>query len=298
MIILIITLALSLLSYRFIEVPFRNRRTLSLRRFLVLIFGLYAISIGAIIGYKHLNYFTDFYPKQQRDVFNAMNDVGNFRCSKIQKILEFGKSSCLIYQNEQAKKSVYLVGDSHMDSLKEAFVNSAKEHGSSVRLNRNRCFLGEGQCSTSEILGQVREHKITDVVLHGWAYDKFNYEDLQLLIEQAKVIGVRTHFIGPIPTYSKSIPLALYKETITQKQTLSRKSKFEHQKSVSEKYLVFVDNNEGKDGVFFYWPEDYLCTPECQLSGDSGVYYYDDHHATITGAMLLMPIFDSINLSK
>jgi peptidoglycan/LPS O-acetylase OafA/YrhL len=294
--ILIITLALSVLSHRYIEVPFRNRKSLSLKWFLASIFGLYAVSIGAIITYQNLNYFTNLYPKHEQHIFNAMHDVGNSRCSKIQKLLEFRESSCYLYEAKAPSKVVYLVGDSQMDALKEAFVASAKQHNVTVRLNRNRCFLGEGQCSTSEIVNQIQKYKITDVALHGWAYDKFNYENLELLVEQVKTVGVRIHFIGPVPTFDKSIPLALYKETLSNTQLVSRKSKEEHQQGIAEKYVKFVAKNKEEEGVFFYWPDDYFCTPECQLGGDSGVYYYDDHHPTMTGAMLIKPIFDSINL--
>lgn len=298
MLILIITLGLSVLSYKFIELPFRNRKSLSLKWFLVSIFSLYAISIAAILTYQHVHYFNSLYPKTEQHIFNAMQDVGNSRCSKIQKLIEFKESSCFLYEAKSPSKVVYLVGDSQMDALKEAFLASAKQHNVTVRLNRNRCFLGEAQCSTAEIVKQIAKYKITDVALHGWAYEKFNYENLQLLVEQAKTIGVRIHFIGPVPTYSKSIPLALYKETLSNTPVVSRKSKEEHKQGIAEKYINFFTKNTNTEDIFFYWPDDYFCTPECQLGGETGVYYYDDHHPTITGATLIKPIFDQINLSQ
>ena len=185
-----------------------------------------------------------------------------------------------------------------MDALKEAFVVSAKQNDVTVRLNRNRCFLGEGQCSASEILDQIKKYKITDVALHGWAYEKFNYSNLQLLVEFAEISGIRVHFIGPVPTYKNSIPLALYKETLLESSHVARKSKQEHQQRIAKEYIDFFTKNSNKKGVFFYWPEDFFCTPECQLGGDAGVYYYDDHHPTVTGATLIKPIFDQINLSQ
>lgn len=293
--ILTITIALSLLSYRCIEIPFRNRKSLSLKWFLASIFALYVASVGSIIAYQKLEFFTNYYPKHEQDIFNAMHDVGNSRCSKIQKLLEFKESSCFLYETKKPNKVVYLVGDSQMDALKEAFVVSAKNHNVTVRLNRNRCFLGEGQCSTGEIIKQIQKYKITDVTLHGWAYEKFNYKDLQLLVEQGKTIGIKIHFIGPVPTYEKSIPLALYKELKSKTPVVSRKSKDEYKQSISEEYIAFVESNKDREGVFFYWPDDYLCTPECQLGGDSGIFYYDDHHPTITGANQMKPIFDKIS---
>lgn len=288
-----ITLILSILSYRYIETPFRNRKKISFGRFCSFIGIIYIGLFGAMFFYGKSDYLSAKYPAQEERIFRAMSDTGNFRCTKLQRLKEYSESSCYLERNS-GNKTYYLVGDSHMDAIKEAFVDVASKEMASVRLNRSRCFLGESECSYEQIAEQVRKFAITDVVLHGWAYDKFNYENLQKLIDNSANLGIRVHFIGPIPTYSSSVPLALFRKVRGQSNILEPLSRELFLAKIPQKYSSFMAKNRSLDKVFFYSPEEYFCPEVCLLEGADGIYYYDEHHLTITGAKVLIPIFSEI----
>lgn len=287
-----ITLMLAMLSYQYIEIPFRDRKKFSLKKFLLSILGVYIFMIGAIIVYERFSYFSGSYPARESRVFEAMNDTGNFRCSKWQKIKEYRESSC--YLSRGSGRSFYLVGDSHMDALKEAFVEVSNNYNATVRLNKSRCFLGESQCSYEQIAEQVKRFNITDVVMHGWAYEKFNYSNLQKLVDASESLGIRVHIIGPVPTYSKSVPLDLFKDSRGDAPLIELMPTEKFLAGISLQYREFRSNNLNKHDVYFYTPEKYLCSETCRLEGEKGIYYYDEHHLTITGASVLAPLFDEI----
>ena len=292
----VITIALSIILYHSVEQGFRSRKKISDRNFIKTIIGFYVFSIIAILGYSQSNYFSGFYSQEENKIFIATNDRrAYFRCSKLQKLKEIGEKSCYLLQNDSASKRVYLVGDSHIDVMKSEFIELAHEKRASVRLNRNNCFLGKGECSSDRIIKQVQEYKITDIVLHGYQYSKFDYDNLEKLIIWSEANGVSIHFIGPVPTYKQSIPELLYQEYHTQMQLLERYTKDSFIGSIPISYSEFVKGNKSRENVSFYFPEDYLCTSNiCQVESDEGVLYYDPHHLTLTGARKLRPMIQQI----
>lgn len=289
-----ITLALSIISYNFIERPFRNRTKMPRKAFIRNIIIIYALSLATLAIYSKLDYFRFLYPPVEQKIFSSFADTGQWRCSKLQKLKEIKESSCYLLKNPNADKRIYLVGDSHIDSIKEAFVDDAMHNNVEIRLNRNKCFLGYDECASAAIIAQVEKFKITDVVLHGYDYPSFNYSDMAKLFQWANSNNVKIHVIGPVPTYSISVPMFLYNELHNSNTSDIRLDKSKFQEQIFPGYTQLRTDSSNLNNVFFYEPEQYLCTPICMLSQQDEVLYYDPHHLTLTGARLLNPIVQEI----
>jgi hypothetical protein len=178
--------------------------------------------------------------------------------------------------------------------LKDLFVEIAADKSFEVRLNRTRCFLGTDQCSSASIIRQIEKYSITDVVLHGHDYKKFDYDDLQILINWSQSHDVRINFIGPIPTYNISIPKALYDAHHKRGELFERISKQQFEDSLPSRYLKFERDNLSQRNIFFYRPEIYFCQETCKLEDSERVFYFDSNHLTLSGTKLLTPIVHDI----
>lgn len=294
LILILFTIILSYLSFKFVEMPFRNRSQISLKKFKKYMLGFVIILIGLFIVFKFCNYFINFYDDLDRPIINAMMDRGAWRCTKLQKLKEYGEDSCFLRKSEAPDKVFYLVGDSHIDALKEAFVETSRQHNVSIRLNRNRCYLGTLECGFDSIQQQIRKYQITDLVFHGYSYEYFDYENLNRIVDFALKKSIRIHMIGPVPVYEEKVPYALYMQRYYNKQLIKQLVLGDFQQSIASEYKKFKKDNEGRTGLYFYEPETLLCTPICQLGDGSSVYYFDSHHLTISGARKLNSLFYSI----
>jgi peptidoglycan/LPS O-acetylase OafA/YrhL len=286
----LITLVLAFLSFRYVENPFRNEKRISLRQFMMFVAMAYLLIISTIIIFRAYSYFNHTYTTEKVGVFNAMTDRGAWRCSKLQKLKEPGADSCYLFKAENPRKIIYLVGDSHIDALKEAFTDIAMEENISVRLNRERCLLGVSQCSAAHVIKEIKTYDVTDVVMHGYQYAQFNYTDLKVLVDWLKENNINFHIIGPIPEYDVSIPAALYKEIISSSNLINKQNLGSFIQSIPREYLQFLESVAGYKNVFSYRPELIFCVEECMLASEKGVYYFDSNHLTITGAKELRPI--------
>ncbi|HCS64591.1 MAG TPA: hypothetical protein DIW64_11230 [Cellvibrio sp.] len=286
----IITLILAIVSYRYIESPMRDKSIVPLKKFFIILIAAYSFIIMLLFIFSSNGYFKDLYGEQKAAIFYAMDDRGAWRCSKWQKLKELKSDSCYLLHAHNAEKKVYLVGDSHIDVLKDVFTDSAIDKKISVRLNKTRCLLGREQCSYEKIVSEVNSYEITDIVMHGYDSSKFHYHDIEKLVLWVAQNNVRLHIIGPVPTYNRSVPSALFQETLTSNRIIQRISLNEFESRLPEKYVTFKSRFNGYKNVYFYRPEDFLCAPECRLLSPKGVFYFDSNHLTLKGANELVPM--------
>lgn len=291
---LVISLALSLLIYRLIEQPFRSKKIISTKIFKASMLAGYVLCIAVALAYAKLDYFIRSYEPDLQVILNAMTDRGEWRCSKLQKYSEPLADSCYLTKAEPSTKSIFLVGDSHIDVIKEIFTEVAISKNYSVRINKKRCFLGTNQCAFESVTREIEKYNISDVVMHGYAYESFNYDNLSLLNNWAAARGVRIHYIGPIPTYKVQIPKALYKEKQTKTDQIARTTWDEFTKSIPEQYIQFENKFKSEKNLYFYRPEEQICTPQCIIASEDLVYYFDSNHLTKTGSRILLPLVHQI----
>lgn len=294
-VITIITTILSIISYRFIEVPFRNRTTYNTNKLLTLTAVFFAFAFTVLFVFHKYNYFSNFFPKAERDAFYAVNDYGSWRCTTIEQLSSIGELSCITKSSRNANRTLLLVGDSHMDAIKHLFIESPSSGQTNVRLFKESCLLGTSHCTAKSVFDEAAKHSITDVVLHGAFSDRYDYKELELLASQAKYKNIKIHFIKPIPTYQLSVPKIIFDA----ERGIAPLSKFIYtrnsfEKSKNWKYRDFSRKAEHYENVFFYDTTILLCSEYCLIRGEDGVYYHDSHHLSTIGSKRLSSLVDDI----
>lgn len=297
-VIIFITFSLSVLSYNYLETPFRNRKSIPSPLLLRMGALFFLLSFGLIYAYGKLSYFSSSYSLQERKIFFAVNDQEGWFCSYLEKIKSYNAKSCRL-NNLISDRNFLLVGDSHMDAIKHLFVNKAAVVGAGVRMVRDSCILGKGGCTANLILSETQINKTTDIVLLGYKPTRFNFEQLSSLVSLAGEKGVRLHFIMPIPTYSKSVPQFLF-ESLSGRSELNKYiySREVYYSRIPSEYLAFMKDNEARKNVYFYDPSKYLCDEMCKIQDDVGILYHDSHHLSLTGSRKLIPLVDEIFAMK
>lgn len=292
---LALTIFLSAVLYHLVEVPLRKRIIFSKIKFEYALSLLLIISIGTYAIFHFNNYFSSAYSKAQQNIFYAMNDRADWLCSPLASAKELKSKTCTLHQTPSSNKNILLIGDSHMDAIKMIFVESAKTHSNNIHIIKESCILGVASCSTIEVLKMIESHHITDLVLHGYNPSRFDFHELQNLIDSTRNTSVSLHFIGPVPTYSSSVPKLLYQSTIDRGALFPLHKKSDLLSKINKSYDELKKRNLIENNVKFYDPMDYLCDTYCNVQGDSGVYYHDSHHLTLTGARALLPIAEIVN---
>ena len=134
-VLVIITLLLSFLSYKFIEVPFRNKRTINRKKF---VSGLVLSSfiLGFLGFYGNLNNgFETRFPDEIHSKPSARKEAYKSICN-------YDRDYCVV-GNLNSKSKILIYGDSHADRLFEPLVKSyGKKYKMYLSWERS-CFLGD-----------------------------------------------------------------------------------------------------------------------------------------------------------
>jgi hypothetical protein len=117
-----LTFILSLFTYYLIEKPFRNFNFISVKKFLILIFFLYFILLifisfslsGKIIPIRN----------ESLKLLNVGDNTGNLTVCKNSKVNKEGY--CVF--NDQYKKTIILIGDSHMQTLEGSMLDFSNKN--------------------------------------------------------------------------------------------------------------------------------------------------------------------------
>jgi hypothetical protein len=130
-----LTFVLSLFTYYLIEKPFRNFNFISIKKFLIFIFSLYFILLififfslsGKIIPIRN----------ESLKLLNVGDNTGNLTVCKNSKVNKEGY--CVF--NDQYKKTIILIGDSHMQTLEGSLLDfSNKNNFKLIIINKAACF--------------------------------------------------------------------------------------------------------------------------------------------------------------
>ena len=190
-------------------------------------------------------------------IFSALTDRGPFRCGRLFRFLHPNKTMCAL--SEGSRGHVLLIGDSRSDSIKQAFVDIARENGYGVRFALSNNPLIERDYGPEWLEGEAT--KASAVFYH---YTPENYGKAR--IPQLDVPSILIPFT---PEATADVPAALY------------------QARHDSGPLPQISGN---------FPG--LCVPECMLSFRGRPLYFDKHHLTLTGAELTKPtlrrIFEQI----
>jgi len=261
----------AVISYRFIEQPFRKMRTGSTKK--KVFSGLALVLIPTLMLFG-----LDFTKTQARVSY------GNVYASTVLSGCDFLFDVCVVGEDTAAKK-VLLYGDSHIHQLIPIFVDYTKTHDVQI----TTCALYCNRDNYPSIKDGTFAPGNFDLVINSF---KTNSEEISRVKRRdlattfskfASDRGARHLIVLDNPFYSESVaPRRIRKPEL---KPLSRAE----QDAVADPITQNWKDDAG-EGTFFYDPFAVLCNvTECPLEEDGKVLYLDNNHLSMPGVKLLEP---------
>ncbi len=227
------------------------------------------------------------YNQNDQNIFAGLKDRAVYRCGKIIRITNPSAISCKI-NSESFDQSILLVGNSHADSIKQAFAEVASTHKMNTYFMVSNTPLMDSSVTPKTLINEAIKLDIRHIVLH-YKSKSLKVDTLEEVLQLAEKKGIKVDLILPVPEYEDSIPKLLYLnqfKSINKQKYLSENSEyFEKINMLKNQYQIFL----------IYDVHTVLCQSECAVKNvDNKPYYFDSHHLTLTGAQQLKPVFERI----
>jgi hypothetical protein len=261
----------AVISYRYIEQPFRKLRTGSTKK--KVFSGLALVLIPTLMLFG-----LDFTKTQARESY------GNVYASAVLSGCDFMNDVCVVGEDTAAKK-VLLYGDSHIYQLIPIFVDYTKTHDVQI----TTCALVCNGEQYSTIKDGTFAPGNFDLVINSF---KTNSEELSRAVrldlattfsQFASDRGAKHLIVLDNPFYAESV--APRRIRMPELEPLSRAD----QEAVANPIIQNWKDDAG-EGTFFYDPFTVLCdATECPLEKDEKVLYLDNNHLSMAGVQLLEP---------
>ena len=270
-ILVLASMLLAVISYRFIEQPFRKLRTGSTK--IKVLSGLALVMIPTLMLFG-----LDFAKTQARESY------GNVYASTVLSGCDFLNDVCVVGEDTAAKK-VLLYGDSHIYQLIPIFVDYTKPHDVQI----TTCALNCSPENYSTIKDGTFAPGSFDLVINSF---KTNSEE----ISREKRLDLATTFstfasdrgakhliVLDNPFYAESV--APRRIRMPELEPLSRADQDAVANPITQNW-----KDDAGEGTFFYDPFTVLCNAtECPLEKDGKVLYLDNNHLSMPGVQLLEP---------
>ena len=323
---ILLALGLAWLSWRFVELPFREKHLLAGRK-PVLVAGLMAMAVLAVTGSVVRS--QDGFP--QRMTGKALEyaqarewRAGQMKCMLVTKDKNLDKA-CLLGDNQEVPATRLVWGDSHAAALMPAIESGAKREGRPVWLysmsacspvisddQRQRC-----RDFNEQTMEQVRRLKIKDVVLaSNWSLYVYGREDgdkkvllnsrdttAQAEARMASAIEARVAAIratGAQVWLFKEVPLQR-KGAISRLTSLARIGRStdglgrpleEHLARQHFLSGLFDSMSAADPGVHVIDPTPLMCADRvCSIEVNGHSQYKDEDHLSDVGSVRLSPLF-------
>ena len=270
-ILVLASMLLAVISYRFIEQPFRKLRTGSTK--IKVLSGLALVMIPTLMLFG-----LDFAKTQARESY------GNVYASTVLSGCDFLNDVCVVGE-DTARKKVLLYGDSHIYQLIPIFVDYTKTHDVQI----TTCALVCNGEQYSTIKDGTFAPGNFDLVINSF---KTNSEE----ISREKRLDLATTFstfasdrgakhliVLDNPFYAESV--APRRIRMPELESLSRADQDAVANPITQNW-----KDDAGEGTFFYDPFTVLCNAtECPLEKDGKVLYLDNNHLSMPGVQLLEP---------
>ena len=318
---LLLTFALSALSYRFIEEPFRRKK--ELKEFLQLKQGFMALMVMFLSGVALFIFLTFAYP-DKRPHHNEIN------CFKTEATMQ-SVEECT-FGDKNASDTIVFYGDSHLSALYPAFEKFAKEH------HKKGIAIALSGCAP--LFDIFREDGIGNSINCSGVYskniEKFlknNAKDISHLYMVARWgiyergyhlngrLQKATHFISDKQTSSKTakqsakvlkrgiehtvdkiakewaIPMTIFKSVPELHGDIGKRGIAPVLKEEYLKQLAYTDGIfeilEKRKNIEVVSPLEIFCpTDSCLMFRGKEPLYRDDNHVNYEGAMMLYPLLE------
>ena len=261
----------AVISYRYIEQPFRKLRTSNTKTKVISCLALVLVPTLMLFGLD--------YEKTQ-----ARESYGNVYASTVLSGCDFLNDVCVVGEDTAAKK-VLLYGDSHIYQLIPIFVDYTKSHDVQI----TTCALICSPENYSSIKDGTFAPGSFDLVINSF---KTNSEE----ISREKRLDLATTFsafasdrgakhliVLDNPFYAESV--APRRIRMPELEPLSRADQDAVANPITQNW-----KDDAGEGTFFYDPFTVLCNAtECPLEKDGKVLYLDNNHLSMPGVQLLEP---------
>lgn len=309
--IILITISLAELTYRFIESPVRQRRWLATTKHLLLSTG-FGFAVLAVFGVHAWG--TDGaayrYSPVARSLLTAPLLARSDRCGFVFKVLHPQASVCSLQDSSTAERRILLWGNSHADMWSGLFVEMVKERDSALYLNARNCRATKdsdfcGSKIQQSIFDFIASKKITDVVLASTWYGSYGISDivferqLKDVVSKLSALGIRSWLVIDVPDSSALDPLVAYDKNPSNPQygnvLFSEYSLVKHREQLLFDSLAHEYNN-----VHVIDTSIDLCNKTvCSGGSGSTPWYRDRNHLTDAGAKAtqarFIPVFMKVD---
>jgi len=261
----------AMLSYRYIEQPFRKLRSGNNRTKVIAGVSLVLIPTLMLFG-------LDFTKTQARE------NYGNVYASTVLSGCDFMNDVCVVGEDTAAKK-VLLYGDSHIYQLIPIFVGYTKTHDVQI----TTCALVCNGEQYSAIKDGTFAPGNFDLVINSFKTnsEELNREtrfDLATTFSRFASDREAKHLIVlDNPFYAESV--APRRIRMPDLEPLSRADQDAVANPITQNW-----KDDAGEGTYFYDPFTVLCNAtECPLEKDGKVLYLDNNHLSMVGVQLLEP---------
>jgi len=261
----------AVISYRYIEQPFRKLRNGSTQIKVLSGLGLVLVPTLMLFG-------LDFTKTQARESY------GNVYASAVLSGCDFMNDVCVVGEDTAAKK-VLLYGDSHIYQLIPIFVDYTKTHDVQITTCALVCY-GEQYSTIKD--GTFAPGNF-DLVINSF---KTNSEELSRAVrldlattfsQFASDRGAKHLIVLDNPFYGGSV--APRRIRLPKLVPLSRADQDAVANPITQEW-----KDDTGEGTYFYDPFTVLCNAtECPLEQDGKVLYLDNNHLSMPGVRLLEP---------
>ena len=261
----------AVISYRYIEQPFRKLRTGSTKTKAIAGLTLMLIPTLMLFG-------LDFTKTQARESY------GNVYASTVLSGCDFLNDVCVV-GDENAAKKILMYGDSHIYQLIPIFVDYTKTHDVQI----TTCALNCNGEQYSRVKDGTFAPGSFDLVINSF---KTNSEEISREKRRdlattfsafASDRGAKHLIVLDNPFYADSV--APRRIRMPDLEPLSRADQDAVANPITQNW-----KDDAGEGTFFYDPFTVLCNPtECPLEKDGKVLYLDNNHLSMAGVQQLEP---------
>jgi peptidoglycan/LPS O-acetylase OafA/YrhL len=286
------SLALAWLTYRFIETPTRHSKhggriakILFGLMTCVALFGLYIFKSSGFLGQTTQ-------PKLKANM--AIED-----CSA-----DFKAGKLCVFGNKSATKTLLLYGDSHAEHLTTALNQTFGKNYKIIFAYHPGCFLGQEYLNTQQVpqacINQITQIKaLSDqniqAVIHAQRWHGYGLTEKEQITkavsDSIKVFGLKPEKVILIgSTADVDLRCEKWNYYFSQSRWAKKCPELEESKAINEKFMSVTQALQKPANVSFVYPYKKLCTTQgCKAIVNDVQYYSDAHHLTQEGALLIMP---------
>jgi peptidoglycan/LPS O-acetylase OafA/YrhL len=261
----------AILSYRFVEIPFRNARRLQIKRKVLLAISLVIVPVTVLWGLEI-------------STLRAREDYGNMFPSTVLHDCDFWNELCVVGSDSSDKK-ILLFGDSHTFQIIPIFVDFAKKNDFQLTTCVMICRDDKYSLITDNSFpGGKFDLIVNSYKTNNGSTERTYRKDIAETFSQFSDLRGASHLIildNPFNVDHKSPRRIRLPELVP----LSRAD----QDAVANPITQDWKDDTG-EGTYFYDPFTVLCNAtECPLEQDGKVLYLDNNHLSMPGVRLLEP---------